>query len=205
MFTLPTIEPEVANTHSALLSSLNTFYNTLLTMQYLREEDLLYPSQLSQKINLHELISAGYILETIALLLQLPQTTTDTTFEILPDETVAFPYTDLSSLLTISGEDNPRDPLDHYEEENWVIPPWTFFLTVPRPQREVVFPYCRIYDTQSRILGVWSESMVIRPADDRGASWAREAALFARRPSSAGCNRGVDILAALAGVGSCAL
>ena len=53
----------------------------------------------------------------------------------------------------------PRDPLDHYEELDWTIAPWMFFLTRPTPYRDGTFANCRIYDTRSKTLGLWSDSL----------------------------------------------
>lgn len=148
--------------HVELINGLTQFYQTLVDMQYLREEDFVSPPYVAEQMDLSPLLSSGYTLETIALLLQLPHLTNDTdSFEIAKEGVPPFSYLCLSKLNTLSGENNPRGPLDHSEDLDWMIPPWMFFLTRPTPHRDGIFSFanCRIYDTRSKTLGLWSDSL----------------------------------------------
>ncbi|GES59681.1 hypothetical protein ATEIFO6365_0002001200 [Aspergillus terreus] len=149
---------QIAHDHANLIQNVSQLYQTLVDMQYIQGNDILRPPQTRAQLNLAALVEAGYRPDTIALLLQMPHIKSSSV-EIAPQETLPFPYLNLDDLHTVSGTNNPRDPLDHPDEENWTIPPWTFFLTRPAPHREVDFAYCRIYDTRSKSLGLWSDSL----------------------------------------------
>ena len=135
-------------------------------MQYLSESDIVRPPHVMEQLDLSPLLSSGYTPGTIALLLQLPHLKSHS-FEVAEHGTLAFPYLCLSDLNTLSGGNNPRDPLDHYEDLDWTIPPWTFFLTRPAPETEAIFANCRIYDTRSKALGLWSDSLSLKEGSGR--------------------------------------
>lgn len=152
--------------HAELINGLIQFYQTLIDMQYLGEEDIVRPPHVAEQMDLSRLLSSGYTPETIALLLQLPHLRNNSnSFEIAKDGALLFPYLCLSKLNTVSGENNPRDPLDNSEDLDWMIPPWMFFLTRPTPHGDVesTFANCRIYDTRCKTLGLWSESLTLSP------------------------------------------
>ena len=157
---------DILTTHSALITSLTTFYDTLISMQYLRENEVIRPPQVAQQIDLPALVQSGFEAETIALILHLPQINIrrigDTEIDILPDGFLPFPYLNLSNLQTISYDNHARDPIYHNEEDerDWRIPPWTCFITRPDPQRGYGFHHCRTYDTRSKTLGLWSYAML---------------------------------------------
>ncbi|KAL3430209.1 hypothetical protein BDV09DRAFT_199888 [Aspergillus tetrazonus] len=101
---------DILTTHSALITSLTTFYDTLNSMQYLRENEVIRPPQVAQQIDLPALVQSGFEAETIALILHLPQINIrrigDAEIDILPDGFLPFPYLNLStckpSLTTIT-------------------------------------------------------------------------------------------------------
>ncbi|KAL2820842.1 hypothetical protein BDW59DRAFT_164537 [Aspergillus cavernicola] len=147
---------QIAHDHASLIQSVSDFYQVLVDMQYLQDDEIIQPPQLT----LPPLVEASYTPDTVALLRQLPHLRTSA-LEITPSETQPFPYLNLDELDTIPHHNNPRDPLDHMQEEDWTIPPWTFFISRPAPRKYVRFPYCRIYDTRSKTLGRWSETLLL--------------------------------------------
>ncbi|KAL4811781.1 hypothetical protein BDW67DRAFT_194452 [Aspergillus spinulosporus] len=153
---------DIITTHFALITSLTTFYDTLISMHYLRENEVIRPPQVAQQIDLPALVQSRFEAETIALILHLPQInirrTGDAEIDILPDGFLPFPYLNLSNLQTISHDNHARDPFYHNEddERDWSIPPWTCFITRPDSQRGYGFHHCRIYDMRSKTLGLWS-------------------------------------------------
>ncbi|KAL4901142.1 hypothetical protein BDW74DRAFT_181996 [Aspergillus multicolor] len=174
------LNTEITTTHAPLITALTTFYNTLISMQYLRESELVRPPHVSQQINTQTLISAGFEAPTIALILSLPHVNiprvADTEIDITPDATLPFPYLNLGNIRTPRGpHDSPaRDPFHHGQDDpdsatgrqDWRIPPWTLFITRPDPQRCYGFRHCRIYDLRGRTLGLWSDAMVPGRAGD---------------------------------------
>ncbi|KAL4738480.1 hypothetical protein BDV11DRAFT_136121 [Aspergillus similis] len=157
---------DTITTHSALITSLTTFYDTLISLHYLRESELIRPPQVAQRIDLSALIQSVFEAETMALILHLPQINIrragDAEVDILPDGFLPFPYLNLSNLQAISCDNHARDPFYHSEEDDrdWRIPPWMCFITRPDPQRGYGFHHCRIYDTRSKTLGLWSYAML---------------------------------------------
>lgn len=150
---------QIARDHAELIQSITQFYQVLLDMQYLQEDDVARPPHVPEHVDVPVLQESGYTAEAIFLLQQLPHLK-PSFLEIAPWETLPFPYLNLQDLNTISGDNNPRDPLDHPEGEDWVIPPWTFFVSRPAPRTYGDPAYCRIYDTRSKTLGLWSESLI---------------------------------------------
>lgn len=55
--------------HAELINGLTRFHQTLLDMQYLREEDIIRPPHVREQIDLSALLNSGYTPETIALIL----------------------------------------------------------------------------------------------------------------------------------------
>ncbi|KAL3475164.1 hypothetical protein BJX99DRAFT_259631 [Aspergillus californicus] len=146
---------QVAHDHAGLIQIITDLYQVLIDMQYIQASDIIQPPQST----LPPLVESVYTPETVALIRLLPHFKTSSV-DIAPSETQPIPYLNVEELDTICHPNNPRDPLEHGEGEDWAIPPWMFFITRPRPQKYVSFPHCHIYDTRSKILGRWSETLL---------------------------------------------